>query len=106
MQKSHNHPLLLWLRRILPSLHTVLPAEKAETVHAKFLHNRRHATSFYKELAQKSGVLVDEVRNLGIWGNHSSTQFPDVYHATIGGSPADHVIGERPEHDDRGRPRR
>jgi malate dehydrogenase len=46
------------------------------------------------QLAKKAGVLVDEVRNLAIWGNHSSTQFPDVYHATIGGSPADGVIGD------------
>jgi malate dehydrogenase len=46
------------------------------------------------QLATKAGVLVEEVRNLAIWGNHSSTQFPDVYHATIGGSPADQVIGD------------
>jgi malate dehydrogenase len=46
------------------------------------------------QLAAKAGVLVEEVRNLAIWGNHSSTQFPDVYHATIGGSPADQVIGD------------
>jgi malate dehydrogenase len=46
------------------------------------------------QLAAKAGVLVDEVRNLAIWGNHSSTQFPDVYHATIGGRPADQVIDD------------
>jgi malate dehydrogenase len=46
------------------------------------------------QLAAKAGVLVEEVRNLAIWGNHSSTQFPDVYHATIGGAPADQVIGD------------
>jgi malate dehydrogenase len=46
------------------------------------------------QLAAKAGVLVDEVRNLAIWGNHSSTQFPDVYHATIGGRPAAEVIGD------------
>jgi malate dehydrogenase len=46
------------------------------------------------QLAAKTGVLVDEVRNLSIWGNHSSTQFPDVYHATIGGRAADQVIGD------------
>jgi malate dehydrogenase len=45
-------------------------------------------------LARKAGVLVDEVRNLAVWGNHSSTQYPDVYHATIGGRPADQVIGD------------
>ena len=46
------------------------------------------------QLAQKAGTLVDEVRNLAIWGNHSSTQFPDVYHATIGGQAAAEVIDD------------
>ncbi len=45
------------------------------------------------QLAQKAGVGVEEVRDLAIWGNHSSTQFPDVYHATISGRPAAEVIG-------------
>ena len=35
-----------------------------------------------------------DVRDLAIWGNHSSTQFPDAYHATIGGRPAAEVIGD------------
>jgi len=39
------------------------------------------------QLAQKSGVAVSEVKNVAIWGNHSATQFPDFYNATIGGSP-------------------
>ena len=29
-----------------------------------------------------------------IWGNHSSTQFPDAAHATIGGKPAPEVIND------------
>ncbi|MGH2401163.1 MAG: malate dehydrogenase [Candidatus Limnocylindria bacterium] len=45
-------------------------------------------------LAQKSGALVGDVRDLGIWGNHSSTQFPDAWHATIGDRPAPEVIGD------------
>jgi malate dehydrogenase len=40
------------------------------------------------QLAAKAGVPVSEVRDLAIWGNHSSTQFPDFFHATIGGRPA------------------
>ena len=43
-------------------------------------------------LAKKAGVPVERVRNLGIWGNHSATQFPDFYHATIDGRPATEVI--------------
>jgi malate dehydrogenase len=37
---------------------------------------------------------VREVRDLAIWGNHSSTQFPDAWHATIGGRPAPEVIDD------------
>jgi malate dehydrogenase len=46
------------------------------------------------QLAQRAGTSVDQVRDLAIWGNHSSTQFPDFYHATIGGRPATDVIGD------------
>jgi malate dehydrogenase len=46
------------------------------------------------QLAQRAGTTVNEVRDLAIWGNHSSTQFPDFYHATIGGQPAADVIGD------------
>jgi len=46
------------------------------------------------QLAQKAGVHVTEVSNLCIWGNHSSTQYPDFYNAKIGGKPATQVIPE------------
>jgi len=46
------------------------------------------------QLARKAGVPVEQVRDLAIWGNHSSTQFPDVYHATIAGRPAAEVIDD------------
>jgi malate dehydrogenase len=46
------------------------------------------------QLATKAGVPVSEVRDLAIWGNHSSTQFPDAWHATIGGRPAPEAIGD------------
>ncbi|MEO7332565.1 MAG: malate dehydrogenase [Gemmatimonadales bacterium] len=46
------------------------------------------------QLAEKAGAAVAEVRDLAIWGNHSSTQFPDFYHATIAGKPAAEVIGD------------
>ena len=47
------------------------------------------------QLAQKAGVSVAEVTRLGIWGNHSATQFPDFDNARIGGRPAAEVIGDR-----------
>jgi malate dehydrogenase len=46
------------------------------------------------QLAAKAGVPVSEVRDLAIWGNHSSTQFPDAWHATIGGRPAPEVVAD------------
>jgi len=45
-------------------------------------------------LAQRAGAAVAEVANLAVWGNHSATQYPDAFHATIGGSPAPEVIGD------------
>src|SRR5207247_272759 len=45
-------------------------------------------------LGHRSGTEVAGVGDLAIWGNHSSTQFPDFYHATIGGRPAPEVIGD------------
>ena len=44
------------------------------------------------QLAQKAGVHVNEVTNMTIWGNHSSTQYPDFYNAKIGGKPVTDVI--------------
>jgi malate dehydrogenase len=46
------------------------------------------------QLAAKAGVPVSEVRDLAIWGNHSSTQFPDAWHATIGDRPAPEAIAD------------
>jgi malate dehydrogenase len=46
------------------------------------------------QVASKAGVPVSDVRDLAIWGNHSSTQFPDVWHTSIGGRPAPEVIGD------------
>jgi malate dehydrogenase len=46
------------------------------------------------QLAAKAGVPVRDVADLAIWGNHSSTQFPDAWHATIGGRPAPDVIDD------------
>ncbi len=45
-------------------------------------------------LARRAGARVAEVRDLVIWGNHSSTQFPDAFHANIGGRAAAEVIND------------
>ncbi len=48
------------------------------------------------QLAQKAKVAVSQVKNIAIWGNHSATQYPDFYNATIQGKPATEVIGNQP----------
>ena len=44
------------------------------------------------QLARKAGVDVTAVTNVTIWGNHSSTQYPDFYNAKINGQPATQAI--------------
>lgn len=48
------------------------------------------------QLAIKSNRDVVDVKKMVIWGNHSSTQYPDFYHAEIGGKPATEVITDLP----------
>jgi malate dehydrogenase len=48
------------------------------------------------QLATKAGTHVSSVSNLAIWGNHSSTQYPDFYNAKIDGKPATEVIKDEP----------
>ncbi len=50
-------------------------------------HNRAVA-----QLAAKTGKHVTDVSNMIIWGNHSATQYPDVSHATVGGTPAPELV--------------
>lgn len=45
------------------------------------------------QLAKKASVDVTAVTNLAVWGNHSSTMFPDFYNAKIHGRPVPEVIG-------------
>ncbi len=44
------------------------------------------------QLAKKAGVGVGSISNLGVWGNHSPTMFPDFYHAKVNGQPVTSVI--------------
>lgn len=52
-------------------------------------HNRAKAM-----LAAKVGVGVGEVSHMTIWGNHSSTQYPDLYHAQVSGKPAGSLVDD------------
>jgi malate dehydrogenase len=46
------------------------------------------------QLAHKAGVEITRVTNMTIWGNHSSTQYPDFYNAKIDNRPANEVIDD------------
>lgn len=46
-------------------------------------------------LARKAGTTVDKVKNVIIWGNHSSTQYPDVNFATVNGLPATQLVTDK-----------
>jgi len=52
-------------------------------------HNRA-----ISQLAQKAKTPVTDVKKVTIWGNHSNTQYPDAFHAEIGGKPAPQVIND------------
>ncbi len=52
-------------------------------------HNRA-----LSQLAVKTGAAVHGVTNMTIWGNHSATQYPDIFHAEISGEPAAAAIDD------------
>lgn len=45
------------------------------------------------QVSERTGAHVTGVRNVTIWGNHSSTQYPDVNHGTVDGKPIRQVGG-------------
>ena len=59
-----------------------VPAERF-TAMTRLDHNRAQT-----QLAQKLGVSVTDIKKLTIWGNHSATQYPDLFHAEVGGKIA------------------
>ncbi|MCB9377453.1 MAG: malate dehydrogenase [Holophagales bacterium] len=50
-------------------------------------HNRA-----ISQLSEKTGTPARDIYKMTIWGNHSSTQFPDIAHATIAGRPAPEAV--------------
>jgi malate dehydrogenase len=65
-------------------------AESQFTAMTRLDHNRAKA-----QLAMKSGCTVNDVTRMTIWGNHSATQYPDLFHAEVGGRPAAEVVDDR-----------
>jgi len=56
---------------------------KCFTAMVRLDHNRA-----LSQLAEKTGAHTTEIRRVTIWGNHSSTQYPDLHQATVKGKPA------------------
>ena len=52
-------------------------------------HNRAIA-----QLARKAGAEVADITNMGVWGNHSPTMFPDLFNAKVGGRNAAEVVDD------------
>ncbi|MEZ5672525.1 MAG: malate dehydrogenase [Thiotrichaceae bacterium] len=52
-------------------------------------HNRA-----LSQLAAKTGSQVSDIKNMVVWGNHSSTQYPDITHATVGGKAATSLVDQ------------
>ncbi|CAA9316253.1 MAG: Malate dehydrogenase [uncultured Nocardioidaceae bacterium] len=53
-------------------------------------HNRA-----ISQLAAKTGARVTEIRHMTIWGNHSATQYPDLFHAEVRGQNAAEAVGDQ-----------
>jgi len=52
-------------------------------------HNRA-----LSQLGEKTGAHVNDIRRMTIWGNHSSTQVPDIAHCTVNGKPATALVDQ------------
>ncbi|MFF7201894.1 malate dehydrogenase [Streptomyces sp. NPDC008141] len=65
-----------------------VPAERF-TAMTRLDHNRA-----ISQLAAKTGAAVSDIKRLTIWGNHSATQYPDIFHAEIAGKNAAEVVGD------------
>ncbi len=66
-----------------------IPAERF-TAMVRLDHNRAIA-----QLSAKAGVAVSDITNMTIWGNHSATQYPDVFHAKVNGRNAAETVNDQ-----------
>ncbi|HEX8497816.1 MAG TPA: malate dehydrogenase [Actinomycetales bacterium] len=66
-----------------------VPSERFSAL-TRLDHNRAIA-----QLAAKTGSPVTDIRQMTIWGNHSATQYPDIFHATVGGQNAAELVDDQ-----------
>jgi malate dehydrogenase len=62
---------------------------KCFTAMVRLDHNRA-----LSQLAEKAGAHTTDIKRVTIWGNHSSTQYPDLHHATVKGKPAFEAVDQ------------
>ncbi|GAA1810737.1 malate dehydrogenase [Actinomadura chokoriensis] len=66
-----------------------VPADRF-TAMTRLDHNRALA-----QLSKKAGVSVADIKKMTIWGNHSATQYPDIFHAEIAGKNAAETVNDQ-----------
>jgi malate dehydrogenase len=66
-----------------------IPAERFSAL-TRLDHNRAIA-----QLAKKARVSVNEITRMTIWGNHSATQYPDIFHAEVNGANAAETVDDQ-----------
>src|SRR6201987_4137576 len=66
-----------------------IPAQRF-TAMMRLDHNRAIA-----QVAKKTGAAVSDITNVTIWGNHSATQYPDIFHAKVNGNNAAETIDDQ-----------
>ncbi|AQP47730.1 malate dehydrogenase [Tessaracoccus aquimaris] len=66
-----------------------IPAERFNAL-TRLDHNRA-----LTQLAQKLGVSVNDISHMTIWGNHSATQYPDLFNALVGGKNAAELVDDQ-----------
>jgi len=65
-------------------------AHERFTAMTRLDHNRAMA-----QLAAKTGTTVNDITKMTIWGNHSATQYPDIFHAEVNGRNAAETVGDQ-----------
>ncbi|HJE50781.1 MAG TPA: malate dehydrogenase [Tessaracoccus flavescens] len=66
-----------------------IPAERFNAL-TRLDHNRA-----LSQLSAKLGVSVEDISHMTIWGNHSATQYPDLFNAKVNGQSAAEAVGDQ-----------
>ena len=66
-----------------------IPAERFTSM-MRLDHNRAIA-----QLAAKAGATVSDITNMTVWGNHSPTQYPDIFNAKVKGQNAAEAVNDQ-----------